>query len=382
MGDPLPSRRILLVEDDPAVRDALGDLLAGEGYDAAFAVDGRDALERLRGGFDAELILLDLRMPTMTGWEFRVEQRRDPRLAQIPVVAISADATPQAAAVDAAAYLSKPFDARELLRVMERVLLDEDRKRMHAQLGLAERMASLGTLAAGVAHEINNPLAAVLANLPLIDDDLERLGAWIATALERAAPSGEEAAPRIAGMRSGIQDCMVAAGRIRGIVADLATLAGSAGETPVLVDPIQALQGALRMARPHCERRAVLVSELEPVPLVLAPPGRLEQLFLNLLLNAAQAIEEGNPGENRIRASADRDGERDVRIRISDTGSGIAPEIRGRVFEPFFTTRPVGKGMGLGLSVCHGVVQRLGGRIGFETEVGRGTTFTVRLPGA
>jgi signal transduction histidine kinase len=351
--DQLPSRRILLVEDDPAVTDAMGDLLDGEGYDVAVARDGRDALAQLRQGFGAELIILDLRMPGMTGWEFRVEQRSDPALAHIPVVAVSADATPQAAAVDAAAYLSKPFDVQELLRVIERVLLTEDRKRMRAQLALAERMASIGTLAAGVAHEINNPLTAVLANLPLIAEDLEELAAAVATAGRRGggAPREEEMSTRIVGMRSGVEDCISAAERIRRIVSDMGALAGSPSEAPSVVDPLRALEAAVRMVKAHAERRATVVSDLRPVALVLAPPGHLEQLFLNLLLNAAQSIEEGKPDENWVRASTAMDGDGMVRIQIADTGCGIAPEIRGRIFEPFFTTRAVGKGMASGARI-------------------------------
>ena len=383
MVDRHPPRRILLVEDDPDAREAVGDLLREEGYAATLAANGREALERLRGGFDAELIVLDLRMPAMTGWEFRLEQRRDPRFSGIPVVAVSADDTPQAAAIDAAAYLRKPFAAQELLGVIERILVDEDRKRMRAQLALAERLASIGTLAAGVAHEINNPLAAILANLPLIGEDLERLGSWLpgATSGDRVAPGAREASSWIVGMRSGVEDCVAAAERIRGIVSDMVALAGSATATPCVVDPLKALEAAVRMARPHAERRATVVSDFTPVPLVLAPPGRLEQVFLNLLLNAADAIEEGRPKANWIRASARSDEQGAVLVGIADTGCGIAPEIRGRVFEPFFTTRPVGKGIGLGLSVCLSVVQGLGGDISFESEVGRGTTFTVRLRG-
>ena len=384
VADDRSSRRILVVEDDPALRDAMEDVLSSEGYVVMLASNGREALERLREGFDAELIILDLRMTAMSGWEFRLEQRRDPKFGHVPVVAVSADATPQAAAIDAAAYVSKPFEVRELLRVLERLLLEEDRKRMRAQLGLAERMASIGTLAAGMAHEINNPLAAVLANLSLIAEDLERLAAPGGRDPEHGggARPAHEIAEGLVGMRSGVQDSISAAERIRAIVADMAALAGSTGETPRLIDPIKALEAAVRMVRPHAERRATIATDLRPVPLVLAPPGRLEQLFLNLLLNAALAVDEGRPRENWIRVSTAVDDDHMVRIQIADTGCGIAPEIRGRVFEPFFTTRPVGKGMGLGLSVCHGVVERLRGSIGFETEVGRGTTFTVRLRGA
>jgi two-component system, NtrC family, sensor kinase len=297
-------------------------------------------------------------------------------------LAMSADATPKAAAIDAAAYLKKPFSVKDLLAVIERLLLEEERKRMRAQLALAERMASIATLAAGLAHEINNPLAAVLSNLPLMSDDLERLGVLFGAAAGDggARVSDPEMASCLMGMRSCVEDCITASQRIAGIVRDMVTLARSPDDAPVLVDPTVALEAALRMARPYTERRAKVVSDFVPVPLVLAPSGRLEQLFLNLLLNAAQAIEEGNPAEHCIRTSLRVGAEGEVRVQIADTGCGIAPEIRGRIFEPFFTTRPVGRGMGLGLSVCHGVVRGLGGEIGFESEVGRGTTFTVSLP--
>src|SRR5262249_19965782 len=177
-------RRLLLVEDDAELRSSLSDLLTGDGYEVLGASNGSEALDLLKQAPLPDLILLDLMMPVKDGWQFRIEQKRDPSIASIPVLAISADDTPKAVAIDAEVYIKKPFQYATLLDAIRRVI--EEKRLIHL-----DRMASLGTLAAGIAHEINNPLTYVIANLQLLEEEVPRLAHEYASVIERTAGRNE-----------------------------------------------------------------------------------------------------------------------------------------------------------------------------------------------
>ena len=241
-------------------------------------------------------------------------------------------------------------------------------KSTQQQLTMSDRMVSIGMLASGVGHEINNPLSAVIANLDLAMRD-------IATLAKRTGDTSDlaEIAEELGDAREGAQ-------RIREIVRDLRIFSRSEEEKRVPVVVERVLESALRMARNEIRHRARIVKSYAAVPLVRANESRLGQLFLNLIVNAAQAIEEGNAEQNEIGVSTRIDDSGRVGIDISDTGSGMPPDIMRRLFTPFFTTKPAGVGTGLGLSICQRIVADLGGEISVDSEVGRGTTFHVWLP--
>jgi signal transduction histidine kinase len=246
------------------------------------------------------------------------------------------------------------------------VLRDVSMQRRHeAQLIISDRMASVGSLAAGVTHEINNPLAAVLANVELAIGDARTLGANRTT--ERLI---EE-----------LSDAQEAANRVREIVRDLKLFSRIEEERHGPVDAREVLESALRMAWNEIRHRARLVRSFEDVPLVHANDARLGQVFLNLLVNAAQAIPDGRAESNEIRVSLRRVGER-VLVEFSDTGSGMSEEVLRQVFTPFFTAKAPGVGTGVGLSVCQRIVSALGGQISAESKIGVGSTFRVLLPSA
>jgi signal transduction histidine kinase/CheY-like chemotaxis protein len=239
-------------------------------------------------------------------------------------------------------------------------------ERVEVQLAQAERLASVGLLAAGVAHEVNNPMSYVLGSLELAMSDLE--------SLEGHAP--EDVLVR---MRELLTDAREGSERVRDIVRDLKLFSRVDQERPRSLDVRVPLRASIGMARNEIRHRAKLVESLDAVPPVHADEGRLGQLFLNLLINAAHAIPEGAASQNEIRVSTRSQGER-VCIEISDTGVGIEDSSLPHIFEPFFTTKPAGVGTGLGLSICHAIVNDVGGDISVSSERGRGTTFRVELP--
>jgi PAS domain S-box-containing protein len=240
-----------------------------------------------------------------------------------------------------------------------------EQKESEARIMLSDRMASVGVLAAGVAHEINNPLSAVISNLELAAQDLKILEA------QTTIPSE---------LRGEIEDARSAADRVRLIVRDLRIFSRAEEDKPEPVDVKRVLESTLRMAFNEIRHRARLIKDYSPVPLVAANESRLGQVFLNLVINAAQAIPEGNAEENSIRVATSTDAVGRAVIRISDTGHGIPAEVQPRLFTPFVTTKPAGSGTGLGLSICQRIINGLGGEISFKSEVGKGTEFQVVLP--
>jgi PAS domain S-box-containing protein len=238
-------------------------------------------------------------------------------------------------------------------------------KRMREQLALRDRISSLGRLAAGVGHEINNPLAFLLGNLEFA---LEQL--------EAAVSSGEHAS--LAEIVQALREAKEGGDRVRRIVRDMNTFAGRDTDKTGPIDVHRTLDWAAQIAGNEIRHCAQLIKEYGDVPLIQGSEARLSQVFLNLLVNAAHAIGDGNSQDNCISIRTFLTGDRVV-IEIRDTGHGIAPEARARLFEPFFTTKPPGKGSGLGLSICYDIVTQMGGELAVDSEPGRGSCFRVIL---
>jgi len=257
-----------------------------------------------------------------------------------------------------------------------------ERKRLRAKLEVSDRMASLGTLAAGIAHEINNPLAYVTGNLEVVAEALE----------DAAIASGVVVGVQHAEVIAAIRDARDGAERVRKIVRGLRMFSRSEDERRAPLELAAVLEAAIRMTSNEVRHRAQLVRELGPVPLVIADDGRLTQVFVNLLVNAAHAIPEGRSSDHRITVRTLTDDDGRAVIEIVDTGNGIKPEAQARVFDPFFTTKDVGGGTGLGLSICMGIISGLCGQISIESStdpahatgriVGTGTIVRVVLPPA
>jgi signal transduction histidine kinase len=368
-GTRAAGRSLLIIEDDGDIREALAGLLAMEGFQVNGCSNGREALDWLRVSPKPDLILLDLMMPVMDGWQFRVVQKDDPELATIPVLALSADSTAKAAAIDAEAYLKKPVDYDTLVETIDRLLVEREHRDLQARLAQTDRLTSLGTLAVGVAHEINNPLAYVLLNLTYLHEELPKLLAGSESAKSREALVA-------------VEHALDGAERIRKTVRSLKTFSRPENETRVPLQLAKILDSTLPMVANEIHHRATLIKDYSVVPDVIANEARLGQVFLNLLINATQALPEDRREENRIHLMVRAPSPSRVAVEVHDNGVGIPPQVRGRIFEPFFTTKPVGIGTGLGLTICHGIVASLGGTLSFESELGRGTVFRVELPAA
>ncbi len=246
-----------------------------------------------------------------------------------------------------------------------------ERSELYARMAVADRLLSVGTLAAGVAHEINNPLAYVSSNLEVLARELPAL----------RAGGGRLSA---ADLETLVADTREGAERVGAIVLGLRALSRSDDASIGPVDVAAVLASSIKMTHNEIRHRARVVEQVaRELPPIEGNAMRLGQVFLNLLVNAAHAIPEGRADANeiRVRARAEPDGRRIV-VEVEDTGAGIERAVIGRIFDPFFTTKPIGHGIGLGLSISHEIVRSLGGTMTVDSAVGVGTTFRVVLPAA
>ena len=368
--------RVLLVEDSEDDAELLLRELRRGGHDPKWQrVDTREGLE---AALDAEVwdaVFADYSMPRFSAPEaFAMVKARG---LDLPFIIVSGTVGEEAAVAAMKSgvhdYLLKDKLAR-LVPVIERELREAhvraERRKIQEQLMISDRMASMGTLAAGVAHEINNPLASVMANLELAANSLGDLVA-------RYGSSNE-----LDGIEEELQDAREGAERIRNIIRDLKIFSRSGEDRKGLVDVQRVLESTTRMAWNEIRHRGRLVKNYSVAPLVEASEAQLGQLFLNLVVNAAQAIPEGDADNNEVRISVGTGPGGTVVVEVADTGAGMSKDVQEQLYRPFFTTKPIGVGTGLGLSICHQIVAGLDGRIECDSEIGRGTSFRVFLPQA
>jgi signal transduction histidine kinase len=405
--------RILIADDEEMVRKMFVSCLS-ERYDCAEAASVNEALALLKTD-EFALVISDLIMPGLSGIELlRKIIENHPYTA---VIMVSGVDRPQRA-LDAIRfgafdYLIKPCDLDVLELTVERALerrtlmlnarqykvdletrnneLVEGKaqlERLQAQIIHSEKMASLGQLAAGVAHELNNPVSFIYGNMDMLNQcvaGLVRLLKYYddadlpAQAAEGAAEIKKEIDYELSleDLASIITDCRTGAERIRDIVQNLRTFSRLDEAEFKKTDIHEGIDSTVRLlSRYFSSDNITLVRDYSELPPIDSFSGQLNQVWMNLLANAAQAVSVKG-GEVRI--STRTSGEF-VTVAVSDTGGGIPSEHLNRIFDPFYTTKPVGEGTGLGLSISFGIVERHGGTITVETEMNKGTSFTVRLP--
>ncbi|MGQ0612311.1 MAG: ATP-binding protein [Planctomycetaceae bacterium] len=424
-----PPVHVLIVEDDSNARTlyarylSRGPLLASEGVDAIVhpAASGEEALAiaasgasgagriayavvdfRLTGGMDGIDTIRGLweidgetHCALVTGVGASVEDEIEGRLKE--------------EMLDHWDYLAKPFTAFELRtrvrrgvatwlarqakgrREMQNRALESalrDLERAQAQLLQQEKMASIGQLAAGVAHELNNPIGYVHSNLGTLGRYFEKIQEMLAAYELRLKPGAAPAREALEALRkrlkiefvledlpSLLKESLEGTERVRKIVSDLKVFSHPAESDPKYSDLTEGLKSTLNIVWNELKYKAELRTEFGELPPVRCVEGQINQVFMNLLVNAGQAIVAGGVITLRTRV----EGAMAV-FEFADNGCGIPPENLHRIFDPFFTTKPVGKGTGLGLAISLDIARKHGGTLDVVSELGKGTCFTIRLP--
>lgn len=405
----------MIVDDEETVRRLFAACLSAR-YDCAEAASTKEALAALAES-DFALVITDMIMPGLSGVELlRKIVEIYPYTAVIMVSGIN---QPQraldAVRLGAFDYLIKPCDLdvleitveralerRTLMRNARRYKLDLEARnaelasgkaeleRLQAQIIHSEKMASLGQLAAGIAHELNNPVGFIYGNMDVLNDciggltrllsyyDKAELPASISAGAARLKDEIDYEAT-LEDLSSIVADCRDGAQRIRDIVQNLRTFSRLDEAEFKKTDVHEGIDSTVRLlSRYYSSDNITLIRNYGTLPPIDAFSGQLNQVWMNLLVNAAQAVggKEGG-GEVSITTTAF---EETVVVAIKDTGGGISPEHLNRIFEPFYTTKSVGEGTGLGLSISFGIVERHGGSIKVDSEINKGTTFSVTLP--
>ncbi len=432
--------RILYIDDEAGNRMLVGKILQKAGFDYHEAATGLEGLEQARQ-LRPDLILMDMNLPDLDGYAATTRIKSMPELTDTVVVALTGHSMEgdreRTLAAGCDGYIAKPIQIRELpgqlqayldgrkeqiddaeresyLREFSAKLVQELEQKVRElsavnhtleerveekvreldqtrqKLLQADKMASIGQLAAGVAHEINNPVGFVSANLDHLSRDSRALLKLIKRyeRLEKKLPDDDPLLQEIRQLKDEIDlhyiqedlpellnETRDGLERVRRIVQDLKDFSHSGKSECERVDVHKLLDSTLNIIYNELKYKAAIRREYGELPLIQGMPGKLNQVFMNLLVNAGHAIEK----KGTITLRTGRKGD-EVWIEIEDDGKGMSPEVQQRIFEPFFTTKEIGTGTGLGLSLSYGIIRDHHGRIELESEEGRGTTFRIWLP--
>jgi signal transduction histidine kinase len=409
---------VLIAEDNPDMRELLA-MLVGREFRVRLTRNGREALESLRESAP-DLVLSDVMMPEMSGTELCGAIKADQATRAIPVVLVTSkaerDMKIEGLELGADDYVTKPFHPRELLarvrslvrvRGLQKELAERNQaleqalaeiKKAEVQLVQSERLAAVGELAAGIAHEVNNPvnfalnaaraMTSAVAELREVTDrvlgfdwrDAERVASQVAESRRAQDQAGmAELADRLSELAEIVGDGLK---RTAGLVGDLRDFAATGAKRKLEgradVDIAKGVQSTIQLLK-HSAAKAGAEIQLK-VPeqrlRIRGDAGALNQVFLNLVKNAADAL-DGSGGVIRVEVSEVAGG---VQIAVADDGPGMSAEVQERLFEPFFSTKEAGRGTGLGLSISRQIVEAHGGRIDVASELGVGSTVVVQLP--
>lgn len=390
----LPAR-VLVIDDEEAARYGIRKALEREGHQVELASDGQEALQRIQES-PPQVIISDINMPNMDGITLLKEVSR--LNTPPPVILITAHGS-EALAVQglragAYDYIAKPFDLDDLRKVVrnafEKQRLLEQNRRYYADLEntlrelrqsqaervQAEKMAALGRLVAGIAHEVNSPLGALASAIDTFGRAFLRIGElWQARNAEALTVGAPNIDRLIAVLKETLRVAQEACQRMDSLVKTMRRFANLDQSPLRLADVRECIESTLALLNHELRGEIRVVREFGETPEIECYPMELNQVFTCLLMNSVEAI--SGPGEIRIKTWQEG---ASVGIRISDSGRGIAAEHLERIFDPGFTTKGVGVGTGLGLPTCQKIVEKHHGQIAVESQVGKGTSVTIRLP--
>jgi signal transduction histidine kinase len=384
---------ILVVDDEQDIVDSLYDTLVDK-YQMYKATSAKEALEILRK-HPVDLVISDQRMPETTGVELFAELEKDyPHIGKVLLTGY-AELNSVVDAINKGhvdKYISKPWEEDDIIHIVLEVLNTrlkkaiEERKKLEGQLVQNAKMASLGELVAGIAHEINNPLGFIYANLGNLHKFFQKIIGLIEGFDQLDAPEAVKGAMaekkeeinyvylkgRVLEM---IERSKVGAERMKTIIQDMKTFSRLDASKVEDADINKAIDTTLNILVHEHKNRIEIKKDYAQLPPVTCNIAKLNQVFMNMLVNACHAIKE--KGEIGIKTSVE-DGM--CVMQFSDSGEGIPDDVVEHIFDPFFTTKPPGKGTGLGLSISHGIIEQHKGNISVKSKVGAGTTFTVKIP--
>ncbi|MBC3936936.1 response regulator [Undibacterium sp. CY7W] len=427
---------VLIVDDTPANIAVLAGYMEDQKYKVVVAQDGEEALQRA-DYVRPDLILLDVMMPGIDGFEVCRRLKANDALSHIPVIFMTALSDTQSLVngfkVGAVDYIVKPIQIEEVLarvkthlslRYVQAQLVESNQHLSHEidartqaeveltkissdqkqlinklqeaqnQLLQSEKMASIGQLAAGIAHEINNPIGFVNSNLGSLQSYFVTLLDTLNAFKDITFKQGLQADVRsqlgqiwhdgeidflIEDFVELMKESKDGLNRVKEIVTSLKDFSHVGGKEWAETDLHKGIDSTLNIVNNEIKYKADVVKKYGQIPLVKCIGSQLNQVFMNLLVNAAHAMKER--GTITISTELQEiDGVKFVNVEFADTGEGIPPEIKNRIFEPFFTTKPIGQGTGLGLSLSYGIIQKHKGKIEVDSQVGVGTRFKILLP--
>lgn len=380
LGEQIPKEdqigwRILVVEDHPDMLAYIKYILSSR-YQILTASNGHKGFE-LAKKEQPDLVVTDVSMQGMDGYGLCEALKKDPSVSHMPVIFLTAHADPDGLvraleSYGADDYVSKPFHARELLARVERLLRLRE---LQAQLLQADRLASLGQLSAGLAHEVNNPLGFIKSGVSSLRKNIEKVHSK--GSLQSKNPGKEfrdQAEWVLNRMEQGID-------RIHKLIRGLQDYSRKDSGVFQQISLKRELDLCLQILGPKIREKELLIQvDIKQTPLIFGRGSQLGQVLMNLIHNAIQAVEKGGQIEIKARKSATRHLKEEVEIQVKDNGPGIPKENLQRIFNPFFTTKDPGEGLGLGLPICDQIIRSHGGTLSVESRRNEGSIFSIKLP--